>query len=173
VSLQFGKLKILLVHGNTAEANALSAMLKGFGIARIDHAIDVAAALRLLKQGRLYDTMLCDFNLGSVNGLSLVKVIRRDNRLTNRYMPVIVLTGLTSSERLAAIRAAGVNDVLTKPVGSHILFSSLQAVLGHSRSFIETKTYFGPDRRQRQHDAIRGRRRDDATADATAEEIWL
>lgn len=166
------KLKILLVHGNTAEANGLAEMLSGFGIGRVDHAVDVAAALRLLKQGRLYDAMVCDFNLGSVNGLSLVKVIRRDNQLTNRYMPIIVITGLTSPERLTAIRAAGVNDLLTKPIGSHILFSSLQFVLGHSRSFIETKTYFGPDRRQRQHDGVRGRRRDDAKS-AVMEEIWL
>lgn len=172
MTLDFRKLKILLVHGNTAEASALSAMLTGFGVARIDHAVDVASALRLLKLGRLYDAMLCDFNLGSVNSLSLVKVIRRDNKLTNRYMPIVVLTGRTAPERLAAIRATGVNDLLTKPIGSHILFSSLQSVLSHARSFIETKTYFGPDRRQRQHDGMRGRRRDDAKA-GVLEDIFL
>jgi two-component system chemotaxis response regulator CheY len=173
VPLDYGKLKVLLVNGNVAEANALAAMLDGFGITRIDSARDVAAALRLLRQGRLYDLMLCDYSLGVANGLSLVKVIRRDNRLTNRYMPVIMTLDRNGVERQAVFRAAGVNDLLSKPVSSHILFDSLRATLGHTRSFVETKTYFGPDRRQRQQDGLRGRRSQDALAGSDAEDILL
>ena len=99
--------------------------------------------------------------------------------LPRKVLSMLAVTVLASSAALAAFPDKPIRVVIGFPAGgpldqhARLLTERLQAVLGHSRSFIETKTYFGPDRRQRQHDAIRGRRRDDATADATAEEIWL
>lgn len=174
MAVDFGRLKILVVEQNAAQAAALSAALRGFGTGRVDVATDVASAIGMLKAGRLYDLMLCAFNLGAINGLSLVKAVRRDNRLTNRYMPIVMVIGRTPPERHAMIRAAGVNDFLFRPVSGHILYGTIQDTLGRSRPFVETKTYFGPDRRQQQHDGLKGRRRGDASLPAAAQdEAWL
>jgi two-component system chemotaxis response regulator CheY len=174
VAVDFSRLKILIVEQGAPQAAALSTLLQGFGTGRVDTAADVAAAIGLLKAGRLYDLMLCAFNLGAINGLSLVKAVRRDNRLTNRYMPIIMIIGRTPPERHAMIRAAGVNDFLFRPVSGHLLYAAIQDTLGRSRAFVETRTYFGPDRRQQQQDGLKGRRRGDpALASSSQDEAWL
>lgn len=172
MALDFGKLKILVVNADPAQSKELKAILHGFGTGRIDHASDAAKAIALLKPGRLYDLILCAFALDTINGLSLVKAIRRDNRLTNRYTPVIMITGRLSFERQAMIRAAGVNDILTRPISGHMLHGAIQSALGRTRSFVETRSYFGPDRRLTQHDGMRGRRRGDSKVIEASEEPW-
>jgi len=161
VEQKLEKLKILLVEDHDAHAATLTAMLQAFGIRRIDRADDVEAAVRLLRAGTLYDLMLCDFNLGVINGLSLVKAVRQNDRLTNRYMPIVMVTGDTKPERIVAAREAGVNNFLSKPVEPPILLRTVQAILNNPRAFVETKTYFGPDRRNRQTDGVQGRREGD------------
>jgi len=155
------KLKILLVEDHDAHAVTMIAMLRAFGIRRIDRADDAEAAVRLLRAGTLYDVMLCDFNLGSINGLSLVKVVRQNDKLTNRYMPIVMVTGDAKPDRIVAAREAGVNNFLSKPVEPPILLRTIQAILNNPRAFVETKTYFGPDRRSRQAPNMQGRRSDD------------
>lgn len=164
------KLKILLVEDHDAHATTITAMLQAFGIRRIDRADDAEAAVRLLRAGTLYDVMLCDFNLGSINGLSLVKAVRQNDKLTNRYMPIVMVTGDAKPERIVAAREAGVNNFLSKPVDAAVLLRVIQAILNNPRAFVETKTYFGPDRRNRQAEGMHGRRSDDRTPTGGSED---
>jgi two-component system, chemotaxis family, chemotaxis protein CheY len=162
LTLDLTKLKILVVEDHPAHAETIRAMLEGFGISRIDMAADVEAAVRFLKAGTLYDLMLCDYNLGTINGLSLVKVVRADNNLTNRYMPIIMLTGDTRTDRNILARDAGVNDFLSKPAHPPVLLRTIQTVLERPRAYVDTKDgYFGPDRRRRQDENLVGRRSSD------------
>lgn len=162
MALNLTKLKILVVEDHPAQAATIRAMLEGFGISRIDMAEDVEAAVRFLKAGTLYDLMLCDYNLGTINGLSLVKVVRADNNLTNRYMPIVMLTGDTRADRNILARDAGVNDFLSKPASPPVLLRTIQTVLERPRAYVDTKAgYFGPDRRRRQDETLIGRRSSD------------
>lgn len=162
MALDLTKLKILVVEDHAAQAATLKAMLEGFGIRRIDMAVDADAAVNFLRLGTLYDLMLCDYHLGTVNGLSLIKVVRTDHNLTNRYMPIIMLTGDARPERNIMARDAGVNDVLAKPVAPEIMLRTIQTVLERPRPYIENKNgYFGPDRRRRQNNGTTGRRAND------------
>jgi two-component system chemotaxis response regulator CheY len=165
VDENFAKLKILLVEDHDAHAAALLAMLGGFGIRHVDRAADVEAAVRYLKAGTLYDLMLCDFNLGAINGLSLVKIVRANNQLTNRFMPIVMITGETKTERVIAARDAGVNSFLSKPIHPPTLLRTIEGIINVPRAFVQTKEYFGPDRRRRQDDTVKGRRSSDRSED--------
>lgn len=164
------KLKILLVEDHDAHAATITAMLQAFGIRRIDRADDVEAAVRLLRAGTLYDLMFCDFNLGTINGLSLVKAVRQNDKLTNRYMPIVMVTGDAKPDRITAAREAGVNNFLSKPVEAPVLLRTIQAILKNPRAFVETKTYFGPDRRNRQAEGMQGRRASDRDPNNSSED---
>lgn len=170
------KLKILLVEDHDAHAVTITAMLRAFGIQRIDRADDAEAAVRLLRAGTLYDLMLCDFNLGTINGLSLVKAVRQNDKLTNRYMPIVMVTGDAKPERIVAAREAGVNNFLSKPVEPPVLLRTIQGILNNPRAFVDTKTYFGPDRRNRQTEGMQGRRssdRDPADSSEDPSDSWM
>lgn len=159
MALDLTKLKILVVEDHPAQAATLRAMLEGFGVTRIDMAVDAEAAVRFLKTGTLYDLMLCDYNLGATNGISLTKAVRTDTNLTNRYMPIIMLTADPRTDRNIMARDAGVNDFLAKPVQPAILLRMIEIVLQRPRAYVETDSgYFGPDRRRRKTEGVTGRR---------------
>lgn len=159
--LDFGKLKFLLVEDDPATAQRLQAALTAAGAGMVAHAADVAAAVRLLRDGTLFDLMLCDFDLGTINGLSLVKAVRREDKLTNRFMPIIMMSDNPPPQRIAQARDAGVNDFLSKPVHPPVLVQTIRTVLENPRAFVDTKGYFGPTRRRRQDRDLRGRRQAD------------
>jgi two-component system, chemotaxis family, chemotaxis protein CheY len=114
---------------------------------RVVAASDVQAAAAALK-GELFDVMICDINLGTANGLSLVKAIRQNQNFTNRYMPIIMLTGDSRTETVEQALKLGVNRFLAKPLNPEGLLKAIVDVLEKPKAFVETKGYFGPDRNQ-------------------------
>jgi DNA-binding response OmpR family regulator len=65
-------------------------------------------------------------------------------------VPIIVISGYTERERVLAARAAGANEVMTKPITAKALYSRLVEVIEHPRPFVRAPDYFGPDRRRAQ-----------------------
>lgn len=129
MALDLASLKILLVEDHPAQAAALQAMLQAFGISRVDIAVDAETAARLLNSNTPYDLMLCDYSLGTSNGLSLVKTLRADHLPGHRTMPIIMLTGDARPDRNILAREAGVNDFLSKPAHPEVLLRMIQATL--------------------------------------------
>jgi CheY-like chemotaxis protein len=62
-------------------------------------------------------------------------------------MPILVMTSDTREATIKAGRDAGANMVVAKPLSPANLYDRLAWVAFNPRQFIDTETYFGPDRR--------------------------
>lgn len=124
------------------------------------HAADSGAALPLLKD-RLLDLLICDLHLGEINGQSLIRAVRLNPNFTNRYMPIIVLTGDSKAETVRELIDLGINKFLSKPATAESLIEAVRSVLERPKAFVTSKDYFGPDRRNRQEPGAAARRSTD------------
>jgi DNA-binding response OmpR family regulator len=82
------------------------------------------------------------------DGLELMQMIRQPGANSNPYVAIIMLTGHSEKKRVTSARDAGVTEFLAKPISAKGLYQRIVNVVANPRSFIKTKTYFGPDRRR-------------------------
>lgn len=154
--------RILLVEDHAPTATMLMAMLKGLGYARAQQAAGSDDAIAKLRAGGV-DLLLCDYELGMINGLTLVKMIRKHDGLGNPMLPIVMITAHAEGPLVAEAQAAGVDDFLVKPIQPEALLRSIQSVLQRSRPYVKTRDYVGPDRRRRKTGTHPGRRAEDGT----------
>src|SRR5712675_61893 len=126
----------LLVHG----------MLRGFGANKVLEVRDSPGVLDTLN-GHKIDVLLCDGGLPPHGGFALTRAIRRNPHNENRTMPILIMTSDTREATIKAGRDAGANMVIAKPLSPANLYDRLAWVAFNPRQFIDTETYFGPDRR--------------------------
>lgn len=155
-----GKIRILLIEDHAPTAATLTAMLNALGFGKVTVAGSTTTAVSALK-GAAFDLLLCDFQLGIVNGLMLVRMIRRPDGIANPNVPIVMITAHAEPDRVAEALGAGIDDFLVKPVQPEKLLQCLITLLERPRLFVKSKDYAGPDRRRRQTDVHPGRREDD------------
>ena len=121
-------------------------MLRGFGankLFEVEHYLGVVQVLT----GQKIDVMLCDTRLPPEGGLSLTRTIRRTLGNENRTMPILMMTTDSREATIKMARDAGVNMVIAKPMSPKALYDRLAWIAFTPRNFVDTETYFGPDRR--------------------------
>jgi DNA-binding response OmpR family regulator len=59
-----------------------------------------------------------------------------------------MLTGHSEKSRVLRARDAGVTEFLCKPISAKGLYQRILNVVVNPRPFVQTKDYFGPDRRR-------------------------
>ncbi len=156
----YSRLKILVVEDHEPTRIFLKEVLQASGTSHLQIVADVKSALPLLKD-RLLDLLICDLNLGEINGQALIRAVRLNPNFTNRYMPIIVLTGDSKPETVRELINLGINKFVSKPVSAQGLIEAIRNVLERPKAFITAKDYFGPDRRNRQEPGVTGRRSTD------------
>jgi hypothetical protein len=62
-------------------------------------------------------------------------------------MPILIMSSDTREATITGARDVGANMVLAKPLSPAGIYDRLAWVAFHPRQFIDTETYFGPDRR--------------------------
>ncbi|WP_413659988.1 response regulator [Maricaulis sp. D1M11] len=142
----FAAYKVLIVDDNAALRGALRVTLQALGCAQVIETDNAERALTLLKKQHV-DLMITDWKMKPLDGIELVRQLRNPMASPAPYLPVIMLTAYSQTEKLRQARNAGVNDVLVKPFTAEGLARCLRSVLTSNRPFIETETFFGPDRR--------------------------
>jgi two-component system chemotaxis response regulator CheY len=158
--LDFSRLKILVVEDHAPTRIFLKEVLEAAGVGQVQLVADVKSALPVLKD-RLLDLLICDLNLGEINGQVLIRAVRLNPKFTNRHMPIIVLTGDSKAETVREALNLGVNRFVSKPATADSIIDGLRAVLERPKAFVTAKDYFGPDRRNRQEPGVSGRRSTD------------
>jgi CheY-like chemotaxis protein len=143
------QLRILLVDDNQPMRKLLRGMLVAFEIKDIIQADGVASAIEAMKKSKP-DIVFVDWFMEPVDGLELVRAIRRGDEGLDPYTPVIMMTGYAEEQRVREARDAGVTEFLGKPISADSVMRRLIAVIEHPRPFVRTATYFGPDRRRKQ-----------------------
>jgi CheY-like chemotaxis protein len=91
---------------------------------------DALSALEELQKAsptsRRYHAVISDCQMPDVDGYTLAKLIKHDDRL--RQTPFVMLTSLGRSEDPARLRRLGINKYLTKPVKHSDLFDALASL---------------------------------------------
>jgi len=103
---------VLLVDDSPLALKYISRILNDIGIENISQVHDGSAAINLLEQ-RYFDLIVTDYNMPDVDGLQLTTYVR--DQSTQKNIPIIMITSERNSQRLAAIKHAGVSAVLDKP----------------------------------------------------------
>ena len=96
------------------------------------------------------DIVVCEWRLRGMDGLEFLDVMRNSTNSPNRFIPVIMLTAHSEHRYVTTARDLGITEFLAKPFNAKALYSRLVSVIARPRRFINTGTYFGPDRRRRQ-----------------------
>ena len=137
--------------------NLTSEMLKLFGVGDIlrcddaNEAIDLLTITHARKSSRhidKIDIVLTDWLMPNGSGKDLVHWIRNHEAMDIRFLPIIVISGYTTEKLTHKTRDMGINELLVKPISGKLLASRICSVIDQPRPFIQTRDYFGPDRRR-------------------------
>jgi len=125
-------MKILLVEDDQDLANSL---VKGLTCNRyqVDWVSDGEAGLALIET-KVYDLILLDFYLPKLNGLEVCRRIRRGAEpktaaMTTPEIPILVLTGESTTAHKVLCLDAGADDHVVKPVDLDELLARIRVLL--------------------------------------------
>lgn len=148
---------ILIVEDSEYMQSLITQMLKAFGVGDIlacadaKEAIDLLTVLQASKKSQYLksvDIVLTDWLMPKGSGQELLTWIRKSDRDSIRFLPVIVVSGYTTEYIATMTRDLGANESLVKPISGTSLASRICMVIDHPRPFIKAPRYFGPDRRR-------------------------
>ncbi len=139
-------LVILVADPNAYARRITNGILRGFGANKV---LEVEQTLSLFQvlSGQKIDILLCDTRLPPHGGLMLTRTIRRNANNENRTIPILLMSSDTGESTIKNARDAGANIVVAKPMSPKSLYDRLAWIAFNPRPFIDTATYFGPDRR--------------------------
>jgi two-component system chemotaxis response regulator CheY len=146
--VRFNLIKILLVDDNHHMRVLLTEILRAIGVKHIFEAGDGAEALQIMRTHQV-DVVMTDLAMQPLDGIDFVKLLRNSPDSPNPLTPVIMITGHSTSRRVAEARDAGVNEFLAKPVTARGVIERIGEIVEHPRPFVRTSDYFGPDRRRK------------------------
>ena len=137
---------ILVADPNSYLRRVIHGILRGFGANKV---LEVENSLGLFQSlsSQKIDILLCDTRLPPHGGLKLTRSIRRNADNENRTLPILLMSSDTSETTIRNARDAGANMVVAKPMSPNSLYDRLGWIAFNSRPFVDTPTYFGPDRR--------------------------
>ncbi len=117
------QLEALLVEDDTNECELLAGFLRLAGY-KVNTAHDGADALDRLRAGSKPDVMLLDMNLPRCDGVTTVKMIRRDPSLAN--LKIYAVTGYSAEQLGVDEKHSGLNGWFQKPLDPERLLGELQ-----------------------------------------------
>lgn len=115
-------MRLLLAEDEQALSKALTAILERNNYS-VDAACDGQEALEYLEADN-YDGVILDIMMPKVDGITVLKEIRRKGKLT----PVLLLTAKSEVDDKVLGLDAGANDYLTKPFNSRELLARIRAM---------------------------------------------
>jgi len=121
-------------------------LLRSFGATSVIEARNSLDSIQILN-GQKVDIVLCDDKLPPHGGLQVTHAIRRKADNENRTAPILIMAGDTRESMIKIARDSGANMVIAKPLSPTNLYDRLAWIAFNSRQFVDTATYYGPDRR--------------------------
>lgn len=147
MAYDFSGLSVIVADDDSFILQLTRSLLNGFGISKIKIISNSNALLDELASSHV-DILIVDWDMDPMNGIDITRFIRMSEESTNRYLPIIFLTGNTEMSMVIAARDAGVNEFLAKPMTVNSLYQRIVSVIERPRPFVRSSNYFGPDRRR-------------------------
>ena len=165
--LRFDLVKILLVDDNHHMRVLLIEILRAIGARQVYEAADGAEALQMMRTYPI-DIVMTDLSMQPLDGIDFARLVRNSPDSPNMLVPIIMITGHSTSRRVAEARDVGVNEFLVKPVTARGVVERICEVIEYPRPFVRSADYFGPDRRRRADASWNGPYRRGSDAPTTA-----
>lgn len=118
---------VLIVDDQQSMRGICKFILNQLGFKNVIEAKSGRDALTKLESASV-DLIISDWNMDDVDGLTLLKVIRKHPR-TNK-MPFIMATGRGDKEQVKEAIACGVNNYVIKPFDAGTMKKKIEAVIG-------------------------------------------
>ncbi len=123
-----GGLKILVADDDRVVRRIIAAKLSGLGYEIIE-AYDGQEALERLEDGVIPSVLITDQLMPRMNGLQLVRAIRKSKNLAVSKLPVIMLTSKGSEQDIIEGLESGLDDYVTKPFSPDELVARVRTVM--------------------------------------------
>ena len=120
-------MKILAVDDSATMRRIIKNQLKQAGYEEVDEAGNGREALTMLGQAH-YDLLITDWNMPEMNGLDLVKEVRKID--ASKAMPILMVTTVAGKEDIVTALKAGVNNYMVKPFDTATLRAKIAQVVG-------------------------------------------
>jgi CheY-like chemotaxis protein len=117
--------RILIVDDNPVNLKLASSLLELEGY-EVEQAVDAEQAQEMLR-GDPPDLILMDIALPGMDGLSLTRKIKADERL--KHIPVVALTAFAMKGDDEKAYAAGCEGYITKPIDTRELATQVAGIL--------------------------------------------
>ena len=117
--------KILIADDSQVARKILKATLNDLGHDNIDECTDGREALAMLHK-RFYALVISDWNMVAMDGLELLRTMRRTPRLA--AIPLIMATSVSQVKFAAIARDGGLTHFLAKPVTARSLAERIDAI---------------------------------------------
>lgn len=125
------RLRVLLAEDNATNQMVVTKMIEAQG-GQVDVAGDGNEALQAVRKG-IYDVILMDVSMPELDGIGATKAIRAmEGRKSD--LPIIGLTAYALKEDRMRFLAAGMDDVITKPIVRTHLSAKLHEIALHVQS---------------------------------------
>jgi len=118
-------MKILVVDDFSTMRRIIKNLLRDLGFTNIQEADDGNTALPMLQQGD-FDFVVTDWNMPGMQGIDLLKEIRKDDNLA--HLPVLMVTAEAKREQIIQAAQAGVNGYIVKPFTAATLKEKLDKI---------------------------------------------
>ncbi|MGB5919648.1 response regulator [Arcobacter sp. F2176] len=120
-------MKILIVDDSSTMRRIIGNVVMQLGIDKedFDEAEDGVKAWNKLAS-KQYDVILTDWNMPNMNGLDLVKKVRKEGN--HQSTPIIMITTEGGKGEVITALKAGVNNYIVKPFNAEILKEKLDGV---------------------------------------------
>jgi two-component system chemotaxis response regulator CheY len=148
-----------VVEDSTFIRSLIISCLNAMGVSQVkvaSHGGEAIEWLKLMKNDPMkagilsIDLIITDWEMQPVDGMMLLRWVRRHADSPNRFIPVVMLTSHSDLKHVQEARDMGANEVMSKPFSVKSLAQKIGVIVEHNRQFVHTKDYFGPDRRRRQ-----------------------
>ena len=104
----------------------LRGFLKRIDIVDVTEASNGEAALDLIQK-RSFDLVISDWNMAPMNGIALLRAVRRKPHLKN--LPFIIVTAANEQSQILEAKQAGVSNYIVKPFDANTLHRKVKAVM--------------------------------------------
>ncbi len=135
-------MKILVVEDNRINRIVVRDLLEKDGH-HVDEAVDGEQGLQS-AQASTYDLILMDISMPVMDGLEATKAIRK-SEAKGQAVPIIALTAHAMPAEKERFLAAGMNDIVTKPVSRQKLRDILQGISDNQSRSADNSGMSAPD----------------------------
>jgi len=114
---------VLIADDSDAWRDAVGDVLDRAGFHTLE-AADGAEAIEVVRGVRL-DVVLIDFHMPRLDGLQVIRMIRREHR----QLPSVLMTAHPTAVPLEEVRALRIGSVLTKPADRRVIVTTVTRVM--------------------------------------------